>query len=235
MLYNCLLIPLYLRTEIICRDPKAPKPAGWQVLSTHLGSELKGLQYEPLFPYFKDHASECALPCLLISSRGCVCTFPSNGACSYAEQGSALVLTNRHAHTYTYTYTYTHTHEYTKTQPLKTHKHTRTRCVLFLALADAFCVLSDKYVSDESGTGVVHQVGFYWWQVVSVASLASTHTHTCTRTPYFFTPRPQSPGHGEDDWRVCMAHGVIVKKGPLPCPVDLEGKFMPVITDYAGE
>eukprot|EP00983_Pelagomonas_calceolata_P130844 1161720-Pelagomonas_calceolata.AAC.2 len=36
---------------------KAPK-AGWQVLSTCPGSELVGLQYEPLFPYFKNHASE---------------------------------------------------------------------------------------------------------------------------------------------------------------------------------
>uniref|UniRef100_A0A7S3R0N5 isoleucine--tRNA ligase n=2 Tax=Dunaliella tertiolecta TaxID=3047 RepID=A0A7S3R0N5_DUNTE len=100
---------------------KAPK-AGWQVLSTCPGSELVGLQYEPLFPYFKNHAS-------------------------------------------------------------------------------AFRVLADKYVSDDSGTGVVHQ----------------------------------SPGHGEDDYRVCMAHGVIVKGGPLPCPVDLEGKFMSVITDFAGK
>jgi len=39
------------------REKAAPK-AGWQVLSTCLGSELVGLQYEPLFPYFKDHPSE---------------------------------------------------------------------------------------------------------------------------------------------------------------------------------
>ncbi len=37
--------------------------------------------------------------------------------------------------------------------------------------------------------------------------------------------RAQAPGHGEDDYRVCLAHGIITKAGALPCPVDLEGKF----------
>jgi isoleucyl-tRNA synthetase len=45
----------------------------------------------------------------------------------------------------------------------------------------------------------------------------------------------QAPGHGEDDYRVCMAHGVITKGGNLPCPVDLEGRFHSVITDFAGK
>lgn len=45
----------------------------------------------------------------------------------------------------------------------------------------------------------------------------------------------QAPAHGEDDYRVCMAQGVIVKAGPLPCPVDLEGKFTGEVTDFAGK
>jgi isoleucyl-tRNA synthetase len=48
----------------------------------------------------------------------------------------------------------------------------------FVALSDvAFKVVADNYVSDDSGTGVVH----------------------C------------APAFGEDDYRVCLANGVIQK------------------------
>lgn len=55
----------------------------------------------------------------------------------------------------------------------------------------AWRVMADSYVTDDSGTGVVH----------------------C------------APAFGEDDNRVCMAHGVIEKGGEMPCPVDENGRF----------
>jgi len=64
----------------------------------------------------------------------------------------------------------------------------------------AFRVLTDGYVTDDSGTGVVH----------------------C------------APAFGEDDYRVCMAHGVVTKGGELPCPVDANGRFTAQVPDFAG-
>lgn len=55
-----------------------------------------------------------------------------------------------------------------------------------------FRVLSDTYVTDDSGTGIVHQ----------------------------------APAFGEDDYRVCLAHGIIYKgQKDIPCPVDSSGRF----------
>ncbi|KAJ3038350.1 isoleucine--tRNA ligase [Rhizophlyctis rosea] len=64
----------------------------------------------------------------------------------------------------------------------------------------AFRVVSDGYVTDDSGTGIVHQ----------------------------------APAFGEDDYRVCVAHGIITGEGDLPVPVDASGKFEPNIKEYAG-
>ena len=44
----------------------------------------------------------------------------------------------------------------------------------------------------------------------------------------------QAPAFGEDDYRVCLAHGIIQKGGFLPCPVDDSGVFTDEITDFAG-
>ncbi|XP_071442401.1 isoleucine--tRNA ligase, cytoplasmic [Hetaerina americana] len=65
----------------------------------------------------------------------------------------------------------------------------------------AFCILSDGYVTEESGTGVVHQA------------------------PYF----------GEDDYRVCLAAGVISRDQEMICPVDASGKFVEPVTDFLGQ
>ncbi|RWS30922.1 isoleucine--tRNA ligase: cytoplasmic-like protein [Leptotrombidium deliense] len=65
----------------------------------------------------------------------------------------------------------------------------------------AFRVLCDDYVSDEGGTGVVHQA------------------------PYF----------GEDDYRVCLANGVITKESEIVCPIDASGVFTSKVTDFAGQ
>jgi isoleucyl-tRNA synthetase len=65
----------------------------------------------------------------------------------------------------------------------------------------AFRVLSDLYVTAESGTGIVHQ----------------------------------APGFGEDDYRVCLKHGVISQKSDIPCPIDAGGKFTEPVTDFLGQ
>lgn len=65
----------------------------------------------------------------------------------------------------------------------------------------AWRVVSDTYVTDDSGTGVVHQ----------------------------------APAFGEDDYRVCIASGVVAKGVSVPCPVDAAGRFLPEVTDFAGE
>ncbi|KAK9721381.1 isoleucine--tRNA ligase [Basidiobolus ranarum] len=64
-----------------------------------------------------------------------------------------------------------------------------------------FKVLVDTYVTDDSGTGIVHQ----------------------------------APAFGEDDFRVCLAHGVITEDGNVPCPVDEMGNYTAEVTDFAGQ
>ncbi|CBJ31410.1 Isoleucyl-tRNA Synthetase [Ectocarpus siliculosus] len=65
----------------------------------------------------------------------------------------------------------------------------------------SFVVCEDNYVTNESGTGIVHQ----------------------------------SPAFGEDDYRVCLAHGVIAKGEEIPCPVDSNGLFTSEVGEYAGQ
>ncbi|XP_054281987.1 isoleucine--tRNA ligase, cytoplasmic [Macrosteles quadrilineatus] len=67
-------------------------------------------------------------------------------------------------------------------------------------LKQAFRVLCDGYVTEESGTGIVHQA------------------------PYF----------GEDDYRVCLANGVITRDQEIICPVDESGCFTLPVTDFNG-
>lgn len=64
----------------------------------------------------------------------------------------------------------------------------------------AFRVVSDPYVTSESGTGVVHQ----------------------------------APGFGEDDYRVCMNHGIIQKGETIPCPVDENGEYTDEVPTWKG-
>jgi isoleucyl-tRNA synthetase len=66
----------------------------------------------------------------------------------------------------------------------------------------AFRVLNDGYVTDASGTGIVHQA------------------------PYF----------GEDDYRVCLAAGIISRDDKeIICPVDASGCFALPVTDFLGQ
>jgi isoleucyl-tRNA synthetase len=61
-------------------------------------------------------------------------------------------------------------------------------------------VVSDTYVTDDAGTGIVHQ----------------------------------APAFGEDDYRVCLAHDIIVKGADLPCPVDASGLFTDPVETVKG-
>lgn len=68
----------------------------------------------------------------------------------------------------------------------------------------AFRVVADEYVTDDAGTGIVHQ----------------------------------APAFGEDDFRVCMANGIIKKTGnkvELPCPIDANGNFTDEVPDFVGQ
>lgn len=102
---------------------KPQQKKGFEVLRKVKGKDLKGLKYEPLFPYFAE------------------------------EYGTR-----------------------------------------------AFRVMTDTYVTDSDGTGIVHQ----------------------------------APAFGEDDYRVCLANGVIDKGENLPCPIDESGRFVDPVTDFAG-
>lgn len=81
----------------------------------------------------------------------------------------------------------------------------RTYTPLFPYFADlkatgAFKVCGDAYVTEDSGTGIVHQ----------------------------------APAFGEDDYRVCLAHGVIAKGTTVPCPVDDDGCFTDPVFEFKG-
>lgn len=44
----------------------------------------------------------------------------------------------------------------------------------------------------------------------------------------------QAPAFGEDDFRVCLAHGVISRGDSVPCPVDDDGAFTASVPDFQG-
>jgi isoleucyl-tRNA synthetase len=44
----------------------------------------------------------------------------------------------------------------------------------------------------------------------------------------------QAPAFGEDDHRVCVAHGVIAQEDMPPCPLDDAGRFTAEVSDFAG-
>lgn len=64
---------------------------------------------------------------------------------------------------------------------------------------NAFKVVCDDYVSDSSGTGIVHQ----------------------------------APGFGEDDFRVCVRENICTNSN-VPCPVNDDGLFEPIVAEYKG-
>ncbi|KAK9467712.1 tRNA synthetases class I-domain-containing protein [Lipomyces arxii] len=65
----------------------------------------------------------------------------------------------------------------------------------------AFKVVCASYVSNDSGTGLVHQ----------------------------------APAFGEDDFNVALENKLITEDSPPPNPVDDNGKFLPIVSDFAGE
>lgn len=63
-----------------------------------------------------------------------------------------------------------------------------------------FKVVSDPYVTEDGGTGIVHS----------------------------------APAFGEDDYRVCIANGVVNKGEGIPCPVDENGRFTADAGEFVG-
>ncbi len=111
----------------------------------------------------------------------------------------------------------------------------------------AFRVLCDSYVTSGDGTGIVHQVRFcfglvYLTQPTVVIllctllclKLTSLTLRSLFHHLYLLFIYLQAPGFGEDDYRVCMAAGVISKGIDVPCPVDSSGLFTSPITDFTG-
>lgn len=45
----------------------------------------------------------------------------------------------------------------------------------------------------------------------------------------------QAPYFGEDDYRVCLAAGLITKDQEPICPLDMSGRFVPPVTDFQGQ
>ncbi|KAL7719282.1 isoleucine--tRNA ligase [Entamoeba marina] len=70
----------------------------------------------------------------------------------------------------------------------------------FKHLTTCFRLVSDDYVLNDSGTGIVNQ----------------------------------APGFGEDDYRVCLEHGIITKGTYIVCPIDFSGCFTDEVIDYTG-
>lgn len=66
--------------------------------------------------------------------------------------------------------------------------------------SEYFRVVSDTYVTDDAGTGIVHQ----------------------------------APAFGEDDYRVCLANGIITKGNDIPCPIDDNGWFTDPVEPVKG-
>eukprot|EP00761_Pharyngomonas_kirbyi_P013015 gb/GECH01013042.1/.p1 GENE.gb/GECH01013042.1/~~gb/GECH01013042.1/.p1 ORF type:complete len:1072 (+),score=220.26 gb/GECH01013042.1/:1-3216(+) len=121
---NIYIIAESRLSELYPKTKKKPKKEPYKIISKCTGKDLVGLEYEPLFNFFKQ--------------------FHKSGA---------------------------------------------------------FRVFSDDYVTSDSGTGIVH----------------------C------------APGFGEDDYRVCLEHKVIVKGGDIPCPVDDNGRYTDEVSDWKGQ
>jgi isoleucyl-tRNA synthetase len=45
----------------------------------------------------------------------------------------------------------------------------------------------------------------------------------------------QAPAFGDDDFRVCVSHGIVQKDGEIPCPIDPNGHFTEQVTHFAGK
>ena len=102
--------------------------------------------------------------------------------------------------------------------------------------ATAFRVVADTYVTDDAGTGIVHQVRYHTPPALEVAAAP----HRSSSKPYLLHMRangsiPQAPAFGEDDFRVCAAMEVVDKtSGKLPCPVDANGNFTSEVPEFVG-
>eukprot|EP00892_Ulva_mutabilis_P011660 jgi/Ulvmu1/8867/UM049_0049.1 len=45
----------------------------------------------------------------------------------------------------------------------------------------------------------------------------------------------QAPAFGEDDYRVCIANGILERGAAVPCPIDGSGRFTDPVSDFKGQ
>lgn len=121
-------------------------------------------------------------------------------------------------------------------------------------------VVTDAYVSADSGVGIVHQAPAFGAPAARLPACsragvagggptpAARGAAACMRSLYLahlspnstniLSQHPCSPPNpqtaGEDDYRVCLANGVIAKGEGMPCPLDDDGRFTAEVTDFAG-
>ena len=111
-------------------------------------------------------------------------------------------------------------------------------------------MLVDGYVTDESGTGVVHSAPAF-----GEVSVTCSHSKIDVFLLYVFFIYVAliklfvfgsvtllvvlnifwNSIFVQDDYRVCLANGILQKGGKIPCPVDPSGKFTDDVSDFKGQ
>lgn len=95
----------------------------------------------------------------------------------------------------------------------------------------AFKVLVDGYVTSDSGTGIVHsapafgEVGFTFYFTLLRFDQSNTYKQALNQYNVLFF---------QDDYRVCLAAGILTKGCKVPCPVNETGSFTDQVTDFKG-
>ena len=99
--------------------------------------------------------------------------------------------------------------------------------------AVGFRVVSDTYVTDDSGTGIVHQAPAFGEDDYRYGEDTDSRV-TPRRGSAPPTPRAAcSVAFYACHCRVCLHYGIITKDEPIVCPVDEVGSFTDEVPDFA--
>ena len=110
----------------------------------------------------------------------------------------------------------------------------------------AFKVLCDTYVTEESGTGVVHQAPYFGEVTASKCSYVQARTGLLLylnwkcdifikTVPILIVLLSKYMNILQDDYRVSLAYGIITKDMKPLCPLDLCGRFTEPVEDFKGQ
>ena len=94
----------------------------------------------------------------------------------------------------------------------------------------AFRIVSDTYVTDDSGTGVVHQAPAFGEDDFRYG--AGLNLEGVPHEDVTLMHGAASDCCGQA-YRVCLHYGVISKDEPIVCPVDEVGNFTAEVPDFA--